>query len=300
MVGADHTRPLLKWLSANESYRRVVVACADANLVGLRRGDLVVRLPRCVSHDDAGLLAQLAALYPEGIELAEHNQISEAGEETSSGGAAAHLLSVFLTVRPFRPGKKTLFSSPTEVDLLAVPLARRTVLGLPPVTKLALDVAEEEGTRELQAFKMLRDRGVLGTARVPGHALNLELDGCVACGVCTKACPEGALTLSNEASESLLIYDPSVCMGELACVNLCPEQAITVKGVLSWQDLIWEEPKVVATVPTVTCARCRIRHHETAEEYCFGCRSRVEAGYGAVVDIEELTRRAEAHRRLLK
>lgn len=42
--------------------------------------------------------------------------------------------------------------------------------------------------------------------------------GCIACGVCTKQCPEKAITMKGK----LAVVDPAKCTGQYVCVEKCP------------------------------------------------------------------------------
>jgi ferredoxin len=42
--------------------------------------------------------------------------------------------------------------------------------------------------------------------------------GCIACGVCTKQCPEKAIEMQGK----LAVVDPGKCTGQYVCVEKCP------------------------------------------------------------------------------
>jgi ferredoxin len=51
---------------------------------------------------------------------------------------------------------------------------------------------------------------------------NACANGCLACGLCAKVCPEGAITMVN----NLPVIDHSKCTGCGLCKNKCPAKCI--------------------------------------------------------------------------
>jgi ferredoxin/flavodoxin len=61
----------------------------------------------------------------------------------------------------------------------------------------------------------------LGKLTVPKPFNSLEFnENCIACGMCEKRCPVGAIDLSRKVSDS------DICIGCLACVNGCRQKGI--------------------------------------------------------------------------
>jgi dissimilatory sulfite reductase (desulfoviridin) alpha/beta subunit len=54
-----------------------------------------------------------------------------------------------------------------------------------------------------------------------GMVVNCDRDACIKCGVCVKACREGAITLTNEG----IVIDESKCNNCGRCVKSCPVDA---------------------------------------------------------------------------
>lgn len=47
-------------------------------------------------------------------------------------------------------------------------------------------------------------------------------DECVGCGICTKVCPAGCITLKKQRA----VYNKDVCQACFACIHACPKMAI--------------------------------------------------------------------------
>ena len=58
-----------------------------------------------------------------------------------------------------------------------------------------------------------------------GYVSEVELDLCVACGLCTERCPFGAMSMCDE----LIEIDRGLCMGCGVCVSECPEGALSLQ-----------------------------------------------------------------------
>ena len=53
--------------------------------------------------------------------------------------------------------------------------------------------------------------------------------GCIACGICVKSCPHGAITMKGNLPE----IDYSKCTGCLTCVNKCPRKTIVSRKIVA-------------------------------------------------------------------
>lgn len=115
----------------------------------------------------------------------------------------------------------------------------------------------------------------------PGSsAVALAASGCVACGVCVRACPHDALDLAHEAERSVLTQIPERCSGEQACVRLCPHDALSVAGAFSLFDLARTPTVELAVVATAGCKRCGARHPAAEGELCPPCAFRSRNAFG--------------------
>lgn len=58
------------------------------------------------------------------------------------------------------------------------------------------------------------------------YMVTVDLDACVGCGECARACPAKILTLVDGKIE---VGDCSECLGCQSCAMVCPVAAVTVQ-----------------------------------------------------------------------
>jgi len=58
-----------------------------------------------------------------------------------------------------------------------------------------------------------------------GRIVRVDTEQCTGCGLCTRACPFGAIQLDRK---SLKAYKCEFCEGDPACAAICPADAITI------------------------------------------------------------------------
>lgn len=145
-----------------------------------------------------------------------------------------------------------------------MPHGRRELFGITHAAELP-DEGEDPRIRLREAVRELldaRDVDYALLSEVDGPGLALMASGCVACGVCEKACPTGALTMRRlpsgpgRAILTLAEIDAS-CIACEACINLCPTVALSADSPTSWEQALGEEiPRPLATVAVRECERC--------------------------------------------
>ena len=52
----------------------------------------------------------------------------------------------------------------------------------------------------------------------------VNVEGCVACGICADRCPEGAIVIDKTA-----YIDPPLCIGCGLCIDECPQDALSLR-----------------------------------------------------------------------
>jgi len=103
----------------------------------------------------------------------------------------------------------------------------------------------------IQVFKNLfsrpATRGYPYQPREPFRAargtLMLDIDKCIVCGACEKACPAGAIEVKPK--EHLYKYDPYSCIVCGNCVEACPTGCFEItsewrKPVTEMRTMVWE------------------------------------------------------------
>lgn len=322
----DLSRPLLRLLAASDLPQRIVFyevgqdfAALQSQLglgLGLGRTDWVVG---CKDVSEAELLSLCAQVLAAGVPA-----VWVVGA-TFGRVAADTLLDVTLIDVSFggtnltgeagkKSAKRRLFAGkPKVLQLDQIELPRRLLLGLVSTKDFPLDLRVGEEKRFLEALALLQKRGRVvdqGVAEIAvpepaattasvAMARDLQVSGCVACGICVKACPHHALTLEVEGDTAGLFFESSSCQGDLRCVAICPQKAITDGGALTWTELSRrheEGTALLAEVPIARCKRCAATHADLDQVHCPSCRMRVQQGYGVSVDIEQLKKQAEAQR----
>ncbi len=227
-----------------------------------------------------------------------------------------------------------------------VPVPRRVVLGLGVLdtvvgdsgaggsgdgSRAALDLSLDDEARALDVLHLLEAQGradlssmhegpdgVQAPATIETGGAELVADGCVACGVCVRACPHEALSLEfvpdegdvtaamgdesqlREASRARLVQRADQCRGELECVSLCPVDALASEGRLSAADSLDGAVRELAVVPVTACERCGMRHPASEGALCKTCSFRDAHAFGTSLPpglMADMVARSERARR---
>lgn len=297
----DATRPLLRWVSAHDLPGEVLLACADAQLPRTPSGTLVVEVPGCLGSASISLPAQLLAV---GVRRVSVLECAGPGQR-----CLAEIASWERVLRDVGP-----WSAPTArrcrrrrrgtvLRMGAIPVPRRAVLGIGLWDRLPLDLALDEQARTVAALRLLAEQGRADLAAMTARrgdepaaspALRLSVHGCVACGVCVRACPNGALILGEDGASSTLTHLRDRCRGAMECVDLCPSTAIAVTGHVPLADVVDGSSHLLARVRTTRCERCRARHPVSEGRLCRTCRYRSAHTFGSALPpdvIRDMARR---------
>ena len=188
-----------------------------------------------------------------------------------------------------------LEASPDEgaciIRVEAPPVRRRGLLGLqsgPGVPGVPAHTASDEQGRLVES---LRVAGINPPVAVVSRGVRLEVGDCTACGVCVRACPQGALVLNHEVGRSVLAQRPDSCRGDRTCIAVCPEQVVVATNAWPLAAAVAGTPHVLAVVATRECRRCRTPYPALSHpDLCPMCRIRTRRPLGSVLPPETLER----------
>lgn len=180
-------------------------------------------------------------------------------------------------------------AAPAEVlDADSMPHARRSMLGLGESADLPnLSLPHEERLRQALRSIITTHKIDLSAFDRPGPGVHLAATNCIACGVCARSCPTGALSLTDQDTGedrriSTLSVADGMCSGGMQCVDLCPVDALAVTAPVPWSVFI-KKPvtRPLATIPTRRCTKCRTYFPvRDGSDYCPTCRDRQANPFG--------------------
>lgn len=116
-----------------------------------------------------------------------------------------------------------------------------------------------------------------------GYARVTVSEKCSACGVCARACPTAALTLtSSESSGFELALSPQNCIGCDICARVCAPQAVAIDHQPDFAYVFQGDQPIVLLQGSLTrCDRCNILFAATAgAELCPPCEFRRSHPFG--------------------
>ena len=132
-------------------------------------------------------------------------------------------------------------------------------------------VWHEENVRPIDK-KRWRARKFLGNVRFPEISTQTVFPGlhienkCIACGLCTKICPFGALQGEDKVTALELRFFPVACSGCGLCVSHCPEECISITESGPVSDYVIHEQ------PFPRCNECgQVFQPAGAQLTCFEC-----------------------------
>ena len=152
------------------------------------------------------------------------------------------------------------------------PISRRSLFALRRT--LPVDPTAPDHERLYQANQILG---------LPTQLHGLEATGCIACGVCTKVCPESALWLhydgDGDEGAVTLYHDRTRCAGHTVCVDVCPYDALS--SVAERSDATQVVPLVTGTL--TTCKKCHTRFIASApaDTLCPTCQRQQQDPFGS-------------------
>ena len=136
------------------------------------------------------------------------------------------------------------------------------------------------------------DGGTPRPADLPGPGLALVSEGCTACGVCVRACPEDALALvdvtepgpdGSTVTRTVLQQHPAACGGAGDCIELCPEDALSAPEPFGLDALLEDDVVDLDEIAKAVCRRCGTTFPDTGAELCDVCAFRRANPFGAAL-----------------
>lgn len=158
--------------------------------------------------------------------------------------------------------------------LTTIPTSRRSLIRFGASRTLPVDPTAPDHERLYQANQLLG---------LPTQLHGLEATGCIACGVCTKVCPESALWLhydgDGDEGAVTLYHDRTHCAGHTVCVDVCPYDALS--SVAERRDATHVVPLVTGTL--TTCKKCHTRFIASApaDTLCPTCQRQQQDPFGS-------------------
>lgn len=250
---------------------RPVVVCSECSAPTGSEASPTVVLGCCLAEVPLHRVVDLwAARRRLGVDLSRCTRPSDARAHL---GALAWLADFDLDAS-LAPGRFVL-------EVARPPVSRRGLLGLGR-TPLPEHTADDDTGRLLESLAWA---GLVAPAAQSGSGgVRLGAVGCTACGVCVRACPHEALTLTVSGGVATLAHLRARCRGERRCLDLCPERALSDGGPLDLRDAAGAV--ALATLAVRACARCGATIPAGGEALCRVCRARRAKPLGSALPPE--------------
>ncbi len=108
---------------------------------------------------------------------------------------------------------------------------------------------------------------------------------CTACGVCSRACPTGALQMALDKDSFQLLFTPQACINCQICSHLCTPNALTISPVFRYDQIFSSSADQILQEGNVTrCAKCNMPFaSRVAATLCPACAFRQQNRFGAAI-----------------
>ena len=302
------TRPMRHWLRGTDS-PHLVICCgehpdpgawshAKVGSAGPVAEVAVVQLTTCLAEVNPAVLLELVAGGASGITVALDGCANPHAAEAVATRAAEFLSTLGrqeaidgALVQPRHRKHGMAWPILGERD---VPLSRRALLGRPDGLDL-LEPSEHPTERLVTALRELTEREGSWTEldAIPTGIPILTASPCAGSGVCARACPVDALTLTRtvlaEASpdqdaidQFQLVFEPARCTDCGQCLQVCPESALERSGEYVWSSLL-AAVRVDLRVGLIRrCGRCGVGHGRSGD-FCAVCAYRAANPFGSTM-----------------
>lgn len=104
--------------------------------------------------------------------------------------------------------------------------------------------------------------------------MQVEEEKCVACATCVNVCPTGALTKEIKDNKLYRYYSSASCNNCGVCAEACPHQIINFVDEYTLDDIIKDQPQLVARVELTSCFICGETIPVSEGEVCTTCEKR--------------------------
>lgn len=281
-------RAVQAWTRHQNTPPRIVLVCAEHPnpAVPDRETDAVIVLDGCLTHLPRASPVQLLVDGARSVRLCLDGCADAATVAERFAGIAALFAAPASRVIGADDARFGLVhvtgEGSSEAPVLrsgSMPLPRRLLLGAEASAPTATGTTSDHADLIVAVEALGPDPAVAAAA--PGPGLLLRARGCVACGVCVRTCPEGALTLRQENGASLLEQRVASCAGHGDCLDACRENALDVRRSARWAEQLGDRTLPLAVVETRACARCGAESPDDGSELCRVCTYRRENPFGS-------------------
>ncbi len=328
---AERVQPLLAWTARQREPVTIELACREhPSPERGAKGRAVVVLPTCVGALPEHLLYELVDLGAERVWVrtdgcadpeAAGALLARVGQVLAALGAGDR---VHAEREPAQQRRRHV------LDATVMAVSRRRLLMLPEndatpdprasghrrlvtaLRALAADAADAPGADDTpgaedtagseeapgtedaaaDADGSSADEPLPSPADLAGPGLALLSEGCTACGVCVRACPEDALALVDIAetgpdgstvTRTVLRQYPAACGGARDCIDLCPEDALSAPEHWGLDALLEDDVVDLDEIAKAVCRRCGATFPDTGAELCEVCAFRRANPFGAAL-----------------
>ena len=308
MTTVTDTRPLRHWLHSADS-PHLVICCGEhpdpsawsraiVGPGGPGSGHAVVQLATCIGEVAPTVLLELVAGGASGITVALDGCANPADGEAVVARASAFLsaLGRSKTIDDAKalPRDRKHGAAWPILGESAVPLSRRALFGRPDGLDL-VEPSKHPTERLVAVLRELADADGSGTELdgIPTGIPMLTASRCAGSGVCARACPVDALTLTrtvlaeaNPDQDAIdqfqLVFEPARCTDCGQCLQVCPESALERSGEYVWSSLL-AEARVDLRVGLIRrCGRCGVGHGRSGD-FCAVCAYRAANPFGSTM-----------------
>ena len=128
--------------------------------------------------------------------------------------------------------------------------------------------------RLLEQNRPQKDTMVEYNPEFPWGKIKIEHRQCSGCCTCAALCPTGAVSKKIENNCLFLYFNSALCTNCSVCRAACPEHAIDFEEDFAIEDILAQEPTVVAAIKLNTCLVCGELIAAPKGKLCSTCRKR--------------------------